>query len=334
MMERLLNRETLSRTEAKELITRMLDGVISDEQIAAILTILRFRGETVEEIIGFAGGMKEHSMQVKPPFPVLDTCGTGGDGVGTFNISTAVAILLSSMGVPVAKHGNRSVSSKTGSADVLEYLGVPIQSTAEEAIHQLEENHLCFLYAPLYHSAMKQVATARKRLGVKTIFNLLGPLTNPAGASRRLIGVYDKDQARKMAQASLELGIERAMFVTGEDGLDEITITGPTFVSEVDQGQINEYVISPEDVGMTRGTIAPLLVKSPQDSGEFIQRLFTGKGPDEGTNILLLNAGAALYVFGKAKTIKDGVDQARQSLGNPVLLHLDRLRGAREAFAK
>ncbi|MBU9723944.1 MULTISPECIES: anthranilate phosphoribosyltransferase [Bacillaceae] len=334
VIERLLTNETLTEKEAEELLNSLLKGDLHDEQVAAILSILRFRGETVEEIVGFARGMKNNAMKVETKIPVLDTCGTGGDGIGTFNISTAVAILLSSLNIPIAKHGNRSVSSKTGSADVLEALGIPIQTNAVEARKYLENFNLCFLFAPIYHSAMKQVATARKKLGIKTIFNILGPLTNPAGAKRQLIGVYNKNQALKMATASSSLGIERAMFVTGEDGLDEITVTGKTYVSEVNQGKVTQYEITPEELGLERGKIEPILVKSSLESAHVIERAFSGKGPKEAENIILLNAGAAMYVYGKTKTLKEGVSEARKGLGEPVLKQLAMLRNIKEVLAQ
>ncbi|MDG5787592.1 anthranilate phosphoribosyltransferase [Evansella sp. AB-P1] len=326
VVEKLLNKATLDVNEAKALVLDMLMGEVTDEQIAAILTILRYRGETVDEIVGFAKGMQETSIQITPPVPVLDTCGTGGDGIGTFNISTAVALLVSSLNVPVAKHGNRSVSSKTGSADVLETLNIPIQTNKEDALKFLQEHHLCFLFAPIYHSAMKHVGKARKQLGVKTIFNLLGPLTNPAGASKRLIGVYNHDQAIKMAEASVELGIKRAMFVTGADGLDELTITGTSFVVEVNDGVINKYTITPEDVGLRRGKIDALLVDSPNESAAMIESVFNLKGPAEAETILLYNAGAALYVYGRVSSIADGVQLAKGALGKTVLGHLENLK--------
>lgn len=324
-IEKLLRGETLMEKEAYELILHMLNGRVSDEQIAAILSILRFRGETVDEIVGFAKGMQETARNICPAFPVLDTCGTGGDGSRTFNISTSVAILLSALNIPVAKHGNRRVSSKTGSADVLECLNIPIQTTHYEALEFLTEMNLCFLFAPNYHSAMRHVGKARQELGVKTIFNLLGPLTNPAKATRQLIGVYDLAQGRKMAKAAARLGIERAMFVTGEDGLDELTITGKSYVVEVNAGKIHEYSLEPEDVGLTKGSLEPLIVDSPADSAALIKSIFRSEGPIEGENIVLLNAGAAMYVYGTVGTIAEGVHEARKGLGETVLKQLERL---------
>ncbi|WP_404802417.1 anthranilate phosphoribosyltransferase [Bacillus shivajii] len=326
MLKNLLNKRTLSEQEAKTLVEQMMEGEIEDEQVAAILSVLQFRGETVDELVGFAKGMQEKSVQINPNQLVLDTCGTGGDGIGTYNVSTAVALLVSSLNIPVAKHGNRSVSSKTGSADVLEYLGIPIQTTSEEALKQLQRNNLCFLYAPIYHSAMKQVANARKKIGVKTIFNLLGPLTNPAGATHRLIGVYSREQGRKMALASKDLGIKRALFVTGSDGLDEMTITGETYVTELKDNKISEYTITPESLGLKRGELQNTLVQSPQESGKLILNIFRKKAPEEATNLLLMNAGAALYIAGKSESIAEGVEMARANLGVNILDHLKKLQ--------
>lgn len=329
-LKSLLNKQSLSKEDSKQLVRRMMNGEIVDEQIAAILSILHYRGETVDEMIGFAQGMNEQSIQISPDIPVIDTCGTGGDATGTYNISTAVAILLSSLNVPVAKHGNRSVSSKTGSADVLEYLGVPIQTTKEEAVGQLKKNSLCFLFAPIYHSAMKQVANARKRLGVKTIFNLLGPLTNPAGATHRLIGVYDREQGRKMAFACKELGVHRALFVTGADGLDEMTITGETFVTELNNEDITEYRYKPEDAGLQQGKLDSAIVHTVEESGELMMNIFNKNASPEATNLLLLNAGAALYISGKCESIKEGVIAARDGLGEKVLTHLQKLQQSKK----
>jgi anthranilate phosphoribosyltransferase len=231
--------------------------------MAAVLSVMAYRGETAEEITGFAQGMLAKAKNVSLPFEVLDTCGTGGDASGTYNISTASAILLSSLGVKVAKHGNRSVSSKTGSADVLEKLGVPFQNSEKEAALSLQDHSLTFFYAPVYHEAMKNVAPVRKALKQKTIFNLLGPLTNPAQASRRVIGVYSIDAARKMAEASMELPIERALFVAGEDGMDEFTVQGRTFVVEKNGKNITEYEYTPEDAGLSRHSINEAVVNTP-----------------------------------------------------------------------
>lgn len=330
-LDKVMTKETLSEHEAQQLVMEMMEGAVSQEEMAAVLVVLQFRGETVDELVGFAKGMKQKSVQITLPYSVMDTCGTGGDGSSTYNISTAVAILLSSMGVNVAKHGNRSVSSKTGSADVLEELGIPFQKNQEEAEEMLRKHHLTFLFAQIYHSAMKNVAPVRKKLAMKTIFNLLGPLTNPAGATHRMIGVYDIDAAKKMAEASRQLGIQRALFVCGEDGLDEITIQGKTNIIEVNQGKITEYSIYPEDVGLSTNDIAGALVETPKESASLIQAIFQEKAPTAARDLLLLNAGAGLYVQGTVSSISEGVHAASKALGGPVMKHLEALQREMEA---
>ncbi|RNA69149.1 anthranilate phosphoribosyltransferase [Alteribacter keqinensis] len=314
-IERIFEHRTLSEEEAYDVMTMMMTGEMSDEQVSAVLSILRYRGETVEEMTGFARAMRDKSIKIEhSKHPLIDTCGTGGDGTNTFNISTAVAILLSGAGVPVAKHGNRSVSSKTGSADVLEALGVPVQSTKEEAEGMLDALNLCFMFAPVYHSSMKHVAKARKSLGVKTIFNLLGPLTNPAGTKQQLIGVYDQRVARQMALTAKNLGVEKALFVTGSDGLDELTITGESMITELNEGKITTYTITPEDAGVRSGCLSDIQVSTKEDSAKIIYDVLRGLGNESARNIVLLNAGAALYTAGIAETIREGTDQARTYL--------------------
>lgn len=330
-LDKLMAKQELTEKEAETLVMEMMQGERSQEEMAATLSILQYRGESVDEIVGFAKGMQQKSVRVSLPFPVMDTCGTGGDGSSTFNISTAVAILLSSMDVKVAKHGNRSVSSKTGSADVLEELGIPFQQNEREALRMLEKHHLSFLFAPVYHSAMKHVAPVRKALAMKTIFNILGPLTNPAGASRRIIGVYDKQAAKKMAEASLRLNIERALFVTGEDGLDEITIQGKTAIIEIRDGKLHEYLFSPEEVGISQHSLEGAIVENSKESAALIQSIFHENAPDTARDLVLLNAGAALYVQGGVATIADGVQECKKALGSQVINHLEALRSEKGA---
>ncbi|PYZ98419.1 anthranilate phosphoribosyltransferase [Alteribacter lacisalsi] len=317
VMERLFEKESLSETEACQVMNAMMAGELSDEEISGILSILRFRGESVDEMTGFAKAMRDHSMKITHRKPdLVDTCGTGGDGTGTFNISTAAALLVSAAGTPVAKHGNRSVSSKTGSADVLEELGVPVQSNQQEASDLLERYNLCFMFAPVYHSSMKHVAKARKSLGVKTVFNLLGPLTNPAGTTKQLIGVYDRHAAVKMAETARRLGTEHALFVTGEDGLDELTITGKTYVTELKNHQITSYTMTPEEAGVRRGALKDITVNRKEESAALIREVLENRAPDAAREIVLLNAGAALYAAGKADSIKHGVKEARDTLNS------------------
>ncbi|WP_280768220.1 anthranilate phosphoribosyltransferase [Salipaludibacillus daqingensis] len=330
-LDKLMAKQTLTEKEAENLVIEMMQGERSHEEMAAILSILQYRGESVDEIVGFAKGMQQKSVRVTLPFPVMDTCGTGGDGSSTFNISTAVAILLSSMSVKVAKHGNRSVSSKTGSADVLEELGIPFQQNEKEAASMLEKHHLSFLFAPVYHAAMKHVAPVRKQLAMKTVFNLLGPLTNPAGASRRIIGVYDHQAAKKMAEASLRLNIERALFVTGEDGLDEITVQGKTSIIEIRDGELHEYSFSPEDAGISRHSLEGAIVENARESASLIQSVFQEEAPEAARDLILLNAGAGLYVQGRASSIAEGVHECRKALGVSVTNHLEALRNEKGA---
>nr|WP_096434875.1 anthranilate phosphoribosyltransferase [Alteribacter populi] len=316
-IERIFEPESLTEEEAKRTMHQMMSGAMTDEQVSALLSVLRYRGETVAEMTGFAKAMREKSVQINHDKEnLIDTCGTGGDGTNTFNISTAVAILLSGSGVPVAKHGNRSVSSKTGSADVLEELGIPIQATKEEAERMIVKHNLCFMFAPVYHSSMKHVAKARKGLGVKTIFNLLGPLTNPARTKHQLIGVYDQTVAQKMAETARNLGVDRALFATGSDGLDELTITGASSLTELQGNKISTYTIKPEEAGLQRGTLTDIQVRNKEESANLIHGTLEGKGNLSARNVILLNAGAALYVCGAANTIEEGVTEARVALEN------------------
>ncbi|MCE7793313.1 anthranilate phosphoribosyltransferase [Salipaludibacillus sp. CUR1] len=332
-LEKIMSNKSLSEKEAEQLVGQMMSGEHSQEEMAAILSVLQYRGETVEEIVGFAKGMQRKSKQFTLPFKVMDTCGTGGDGAGTFNISTAAAILLSSMKVKVAKHGNRSVSSTSGSADVLEELGIPFQDNEKNAELMLKKHHLAFLFAPVYHSAMKHVAPVRKQLRMKTIFNLLGPLTNPAGAAHRLIGVYDREAAKKMAEASRHLGVERALFVSGEDGLDEITVQGKTHLIEVRDGTIKEFTITPEEVGLKRQTLEGAKASSSAESAQLIRSVFEGRAPEAAVNLILLNAGAALYVQGAVSSISEGIHTCNKAMGTQVLNHLETLKKEKGAAA-
>ncbi|PRO66817.1 anthranilate phosphoribosyltransferase [Alkalicoccus urumqiensis] len=330
-LTKVMSGEKLSIEEARQIVDKMMSGNMTNEQTAAVLSVLAYRGETPEEISGFAAGMTEKAASVHVPQPVLDTCGTGGDGTGTFNVSTASALLLSAGGVPVAKHGNRSVSSKSGSADVLEVLGIPVQHREKEAAKMLETHSLSFFFAPLYHEAMKYVGPVRKALGIRTIFNVLGPLTNPAGASRRVIGVYSVEMARKMAEAAKHLPIERALFVSGSDGMDEITIQGPSTIIELKDGKLHEYTMTPEDAGLSSMTdLSGAVSADAEESAAVIKSVFEQKGSDSARGLLLLNAGAGLYVMGRADSIREGVKQAEALLGTPVLQHLERLQQEEE----
>lgn len=313
-LAQLIEGKTLTREEARIMMDAIMSGEATPSQISSFLSVLRFRGETVEELTGFAESMRHHATKLEHTEDVLDTCGTGGDGAKTFNISTTVALILASMGVKVAKHGNRAMSSKSGSADVLEVLGIPVQATPEEALEALQMTNLCFLFAPLYHASMKYATGPRKELGFRTVFNILGPLANPANAKWQLIGVYDFSHARKMAAALKELGVERAILVTGDGGLDEFSITGESRYLRVENGIIEESVVAPEDFGLERGQLTDIQVGSSEESASLIQAIFAGRANSSALGIVLINAGAALYVADKATSIKEGVVLARTAL--------------------
>ncbi|MBM7840162.1 anthranilate phosphoribosyltransferase [Alkalihalobacillus xiaoxiensis] len=315
LIKKCISQQTLTEQEAKAVMLEMMSGTLADSQIASLLTIMRYRGETIEEITGFAKAMRE----VAQAFPLqneglIDTCGTGGDELGTFNISTATAIVLASLNVSVAKHGNRSVSSKSGSADVLEHLGIDIEAPLEQAAKMLEEQSLCFLYAPMYHQSMRHVSKARKEMGIRTIFNIVGPLTNPANADYQLLGVYDHEVAKKLGNSLIELGTTHSLLVTGADGLDECAIHGETKVVEVREKTLTTYRFVPEDMGLERGCLSELQVQSPAESAALIQAIFAGTAPQSARDIVCLNVGAALYARDLVDSIKSGVNKAKEAL--------------------
>lgn len=312
--------KTYTEEEAKQLMDTIMDGEATPSQIASLLTLLRFRGETVDELTGFTASMREHVKKLPVRFDgLVDTCGTGGDGKSTFNISTASAIVMSALGTKVAKHGNRGFTSKSGSADVLEKLGIPIQTTPEAAVESIETNNMCFLFAPLYHVAMKHAVLPRQEIGFRTFFNILGPLSNPAGSDRQLIGVYDFSLAKKMAETLKRLGTKRALLVTGGDGLDECSIATHTNIIELSDGQIKEYAITPEEVGLKRGVLKDVQVNSSHESADLIRRIFIGKGSESAEGIVAMNAGAGLYVAGKAPSIKAGVEMVRNAVHSDIV---------------
>lgn len=327
----------LTEQEAYEAMDVIMKGEATESQIASLLSILRYRGETVDEMTGFARAMKEHVIQINHMESfVVDTCGTGGDLSSTFNISTAAAIGLSAMGVKVAKHGNRSVSSKSGSADVLEKLNISVQSTPEEAARSLKDKQMAFLFAPLYHVSMKHAVAPRKEIGFRTIFNLLGPLTNPANADAQVIGVFKKEAGLQMAETLQRLGAKRAMLVTGSDGLDEITITGETYVAELKDGEIFEYTITPEEMGAVSAPIKEVQVETAEESAALIEKIFANQANCAAIDILLLNTAAALYVSDETASIKEGYQKAKAALEEGLFLkQLYRLQesGVKESHA-
>src|SRR5271165_2007746 len=334
------NSQSLGRDEARDVMSEVLTGKCTDAQIAALLIALRMKGETVEEIVGFAEAIRAAAA----PLPIrgadalvvsgtgrdalaeespadsssvdaslVDTSGTGGDASGTFNISTATALVTAGAGVRVAKHGNRSISSKCGSADVVEALGVNIQLSPERAAQCLREVGICFLYAPNLHPAMKQVQAVRRELRMRTMFNLLGPLTNPARASGQVVGVYSLDLVEKLAEALSMLGLRRALVVHGLDGLDEITITGPTRVAEARDGIVRTYEVDPEEFGMKRSPIESIAGGDATDNAAIVREVLSGKKSPR-RDVVLLNSAAALVAAGRADHVAEAIPLAAQSI--------------------
>jgi anthranilate phosphoribosyltransferase len=325
-LQRIANqRESLTREEARAVMTEIFSGGATDAQIGALLVALHMKGETVEEIVGCAEAIRAAA----DPLPIresatlavsgtgrdalVDTCGTGGDASGTFNISTATAFVVAGAGVRVAKHGNRSLSSRCGSADVMEALGVKISLPTAVLASCLEEVGMVFLFAPSMHSAMKYVQPARRDLRLRTIFNLLGPLTNPAHASAQVVGVYSLDLVEKLAEALSMLGLHRALVVHGLDGLDEITITGPTRIAEVREGNIRSYEVTPEEFGMKRARLEDISGGDADSNAAVIREILAGtKSPRR--DVVLLNAAAALVAAGRADHLANAVPLAQRSI--------------------
>jgi len=334
-IEKLKQNASLSRPEARSVMEELLSGRLDDEQIVALLVALREKGETTDELVGFAEVMRARAREVLERAGVrinasvdsgelLDTCGTGGDGRGTINISTAAALVVAACGVPVAKHGNRSISSRCGSADVLEALGVAIDLPLEHIPACLEKVGMVFLFAPHLHLATRHVMNARRSIRTKTIFNLLGPLTNPLGARVQLAGVYDQARTEMLAEALGAVGTARAFVVAGSDGIDEITLTGPTKVSEYDSGKILTRLILPEDFGLARAS-SEALGGDPESNARLLTQILNGrKSPLK--NYILANASAALVAAKKAAGFREGVAMAQKAIDSGgALLILERL---------
>jgi len=320
-LKRLIDRENLTMSEAEAVLEQIMTGQCTDTQIASFLTALRMKGETVEEVTGFARVMRNRATVVAPQSVVradltgtgrealIDTCGTGGDVSGSFNVSTATALVVAGAGVRVAKHGNRSASSQCGSADVMEALGVRIDLTPRQIADCIDRVGIGFLHAPHLHASMKHVARARKEMGIRTIFNMLGPLTNPAGAGAQLIGVYAAHLTLLFAEVLRGLGTTRAVIVHGTDGMDEITITGETLVTELRSGEIHSYSVKPEDFGMSRAGIADIRGGDAEQNAGIIREILEGvAGPRR--DIVVLNAAAALMASSRAKDLHEGVTMA------------------------
>ena len=329
VISKLVEQEDLTERETEIVMGEIMSGEATQAQIGAFLTALRIKGETVEEITGAARIMREKSTRIMINDPhVVDTCGTGGDRSHTFNISTAAAFVVAGAGVTVAKHGNRSVSSKCGSADVLNALGINIDIPPERTERCINETGIGFLFAPLYHPAMKYAIGPRREIGIRTIFNILGPLTNPAGASCQIMGVYSAHLTEKLARVLMNLGSTHCMVVHGSDGLDEITITGETIVSEGIRGDVKTYTIRPGDFGMLTGTIEDIKGSDPEENRHIILNILQGEKGHR-RDIVVLNAAAGIYVAGKARDLETAILMAQESIdsGN-AMKKLEALRQA------
>jgi anthranilate phosphoribosyltransferase len=323
-ISKLVELQNLTEEEAAQAMRQIMEGGATPAQIAAFLTGLRIKGETIEEITGCARVMREKATPIRAPYPnVIDTCGTGGDGAQTFNISTTAAFVVAGAGVPVAKHGNRAISSRCGSADLLQALGVTIELSPEMTEQCLAEVGLTFLFAPLFHSAMKYAIGPRREIGVRTIFNILGPLTNPAGAKHQILGVSRQELAEPMARVLGNLGSARAFVVHGADGLDEITTTGETLMTVLERGHISRAVISPEQFGLRRAPLAALGGGNAQQNAAITLAVLEGQqGPHR--DVVLLNAAAALAVAGTVPDLQAGLQMAAHAIDSGAAL--DKLR--------
>lgn len=324
----LLDGNSLTYSEAYQTMSILMSGQARPEQMGALLGMLRLKGETSEEIAGFASYLIENMVSVSVNRnDVIDCCGTGGDGSNTFNISTATAFILAGAGLAVAKHGNRSVSSKCGSADVLEILGVPINNSPEDVALSIEKNGFGFLFAPLYHPAFKIVAENRKALGIRTVFNILGPLLNPVRVKRQVIGVFDRSLTTTIANALKKIGFVEAMIVSSKDGLDEISISDVTYVSHLKGGKVHEYQIEPENAGLARSARTELAGGNATNNARIIESILRG-APGACRNVVLLNAAAGLLVGNVVNTMADGVTLAAEVIDDGRALRiLHKLRG-------
>mgnify|MGYP000229968264 CR=1 FL=1 len=327
-IERVTEGADLTQAEAREAATAVFEDA-TEAQIGALLTALRAKGETEAEIAGFAEGMRDAARTIDPDRePLVDTCGTGGDDYDTINVSTTSAIVVAAAGVPVAKHGNYSVSSSSGSSDVLETVGVDLDSSPEAVESRIEADGIGYMHAPAFHPAMKAVIGPRRELGIRTIFNVLGPLTNPAGADAQVVGVYDPELVPVLARALSRMGVDRALVVHGA-GMDEIALHDDTVVAEIDGDEIEEYTLSPADLGLDAAPIEAIAGGSPEENAADLRAIVTGELDGPKRDVILANAGAAIYVGGGADSLAAGVDRARESIDSgAAAATLDTLRDA------
>ena len=317
---KLSKKEDLSYEMAQAVMDEIMSGEANDIQKSAYLTALAMKGETIDEITASAAGMREHCTRLLNDMDVLEIVGTGGDRSNSFNISTTSALVISAGGVPVAKHGNRAASSKCGAADVLEALGVNITVSPAQSAQMLKDINICFLFAQKYHTAMRYVANVRKELGIRTVFNILGPLSNPAGANMQVMGVYDEKLVEPLARVLSNLGVKNAMVVYGQDCLDEISMSARTSVCEIKDGKFRSYEIEPEQFGFKKCDKEELIGGTPEENAKITMEILSGadKGPKR--QAVCLNAGAAIYIAGKADTIEAGIRKAEQIIDEGLAL--------------
>ena len=317
---KLSKKQDLTYAEAETVMDEIMSGQATPVQMSAYLTALSLKGETIDEITASAAGMRAHCIKLLHDMDVLEIVGTGGDGSNSFNISTTSSLVIAAGGVPVAKHGNRAASSKSGAADVLEALGVKITLTPERSAEILKKSNICFLFAQNYHIAMKYVAPIRKELGIRTVFNILGPLSSPAGANMELMGVYDQALVEPLAQVMANLGVNRGMVVYGQDSLDEISMCAPTSVCEIKDGKFTSYEITPEQFGYEKCEKGALTGGTPAENAEITKAILKGEERGPKRQAVCLNAGAALYIAGKAASMEEGVKLAESLIDNGAAL--------------
>ena len=311
---KLSKKEDIGYEMARGVMNEIMNGTATDVQKSAYLTALAMKGETIEEISGSAEEMRAHARKVEHNLEVLEIVGTGGDGSNSFNISSTSSLVISAAGVPVAKHGNRAASSKSGAADCLEALGVNISIEPEKAAKLLNEIGICFFFAQTYHTAMKYVGPIRKELGIRTVFNILGPLTNPARPTYQVLGVYDESLLDTMPQVLTKLGVKRGLVVYGQDKLDEISASAPTSVCEINNGEYKKYTITPEDFGLERCSKEDLVGGTPAENAVISKAILKGEDKGPKRTAILMNAGAALYIAGKADSIQSGIALAAETI--------------------
>ena len=310
---KLANNENISYDLAKNSMDEIMKGEASDVQMSAYLTALSLKGETIDEITASAEAMRSHCVKLLNDYDVLEIVGTGGDHAGSINVSTTASFIISAAGVKVAKHGNRAASSKCGAADCLEALGVNINLSPEKCVELLKKIGICFFFAQKYHTSMKYVGTIRKELGIRTVFNILGPLTNPAHPQFMILGVYDEYLLEPLAKVLTNLGVKRGMVIYGQDKLDEISISAPTSVCELKDGSYQRYVINPEDYGLSLAQKSDIVGGSPEENAKVTRYILNGASGAK-SDIVLLNAAAGIYIGGEAESIKDGLDVARKMI--------------------